>query len=155
MKTLYDHDQMGWVILGFSVLPLLAIPMIYMALPRQFGSSIILGSVFAVLMLTNLMFYKGRIQLNEERVRFSFGPGLISKSIRLDEIDSMSSASLSIIDGYGIRVTRKGWLYNVSGSEAVEFRLKNGKYIRFGTDEPDRLIAAVGRALTNIKEAKA
>jgi hypothetical protein len=31
------------------------------------------------------------------------------------------------------------WIYNVSGFDAVEIKLKNGKVYRIGTDEPKKL----------------
>ena len=37
------------------------------------------------------------------------------------------------------RHTPHGWLYNVSGWEAVEITLPSGKRFRLGTDEPRRL----------------
>jgi hypothetical protein len=36
-----------------------------------------------------------------------------------------------------------GWLYNVSGLRAVEVGLKSGRKYRVGTDEPERLEAAL------------
>jgi hypothetical protein len=41
--------------------------------------------------------------------------------------------------GWGIHRTPHGWLYNVSGWEAVEVALASGKRLRLGTDEPRRL----------------
>jgi len=45
--------------------------------------------------------------------------------------------------GWGIRLTPGGWLWNVSGLDAVELTFKNGKKFRIGTDEPDRLLQAL------------
>ena len=152
MKTLYEQDQMGWVILGFGLPPLFIIPIIYAVVPKQPEMTLILGVTYLILIVVPILFYKARIDLNIERVRFSFGPGLISKSIPLSEIKSFKPTTLTVLDGYGIRMSRKGWLYNVSGSEAVAFELHSGKIVRFGTDEPSRLCAAVKRALGDIKE---
>ncbi len=43
--------------------------------------------------------------------------------------------------GWGIRgwLWPKMWIYNVSGFDAVEIKLKNGKMYRIGTDEPKKL----------------
>ena len=43
--------------------------------------------------------------------------------------------------GWGIRwcLRFKMWIYNVSGFDAVEIKLKNGKTYRIGTDEPKKL----------------
>jgi hypothetical protein len=36
-------------------------------------------------------------------------------------------------------LTQHGLLYNVSGNQAVELRLRRKKKFRLGTDEPERL----------------
>jgi len=48
--------------------------------------------------------------------------------------------------GRGIKLTPHGWLFNVSGFDAVEIQLKNGRKYRIGTDEPDALLAAIESA---------
>jgi hypothetical protein len=44
--------------------------------------------------------------------------------------------------------TRRGWLYNVSGLDAVLVRRKDGKCFLVGSDEPRKLKAALERAMT-------
>jgi hypothetical protein len=51
-------------------------------------------------------------------------------------------------DGWGVHRTRRGWLYNVSGFDAVLVRRKDGKAFLVGTDEPRKLKAALERAMT-------
>ena len=43
--------------------------------------------------------------------------------------------------GWGIRLVLwpRMWVYNVSGFDAVEIKLKNNKVYRIGTDEPKKL----------------
>jgi hypothetical protein len=48
--------------------------------------------------------------------------------------------------GWGIRLTPHGWMFNVSGLDAVELDLPNGRRFRNGTDEPERLLAAIRQA---------
>jgi hypothetical protein len=45
--------------------------------------------------------------------------------------------------GWGIRWIRKGSLWNVSGLDAVELELTNGRRFRIGTDEPAEQLAAI------------
>ena len=155
MKTLYDHDQTAWAILGVLAAILTIFPVTYFAIGEQTESLPILGGSIAILFLIGLLFYKGSTRVTIENVQFSFGPGLISKTIKLSEIESLKPVRNSFWNGFGIRFTGRSWLYNVSGYEAVEFSLSTGKTIRFGTDEPDRLIAAVRRALSKNKETRA
>ena len=53
---------------------------------------------------------------------------------------------LKIRFGWGIRLWfwPKMWIFNVSGFDAVELTMKNGKIYRIGTDEPDALEQALG-----------
>jgi len=49
--------------------------------------------------------------------------------------------------GLGIRLTPHGWLYIVSGLDAVEIVRISGKKFRVGTDEPQALVTALTAAL--------
>jgi hypothetical protein len=49
--------------------------------------------------------------------------------------------------GLGIHYTSDGWVFNVAGLDAVEIVLENGRKIRIGTDEPERLAAAIHQAM--------
>jgi hypothetical protein len=55
-----------------------------------------------------------------------------------------------VIEGRGIHLTSRGWLYNVSGFQAVEIHLKRGKRFLLGSDEPEKLVMALGER-TNAK----
>ncbi|MDY7014940.1 MAG: hypothetical protein SVX43_15355 [Cyanobacteriota bacterium] len=48
--------------------------------------------------------------------------------------------------GWGIRLTPRGWLFNVSGLDAVEISLNSGRHFRIGTDRPRELERAIRRA---------
>ena len=45
--------------------------------------------------------------------------------------------------GWGIHLTPYGWLYNVSGFDAVAITLRDGRKVAFGTDDPDGLTTAI------------
>jgi hypothetical protein len=50
----------------------------------------------------------------------------------------------------GVRVWfwPKMWIYNVSGFDAVEIKMKDGKTYRIGTDEPEKLEQTICNLLT-------
>ncbi|MDQ2667752.1 MAG: hypothetical protein M3Z05_17310 [Gemmatimonadota bacterium] len=50
-------------------------------------------------------------------------------------------------EGWGIRMTQRGMLYNVWGTKAVEVRLQSGERFRLGTDEPGALAAAIAASM--------
>ena len=49
--------------------------------------------------------------------------------------------------GFGIRYVFDGWMWNVSGLDAVQLTLPDGKHFRIGTDEPKALEAAINQAI--------
>lgn len=89
-----------------------------------------------VLALTAWIFCSLTVEVADGELRWRFGPGLIRRRVRLDEIVSAEPVRTGFIDGWGIHWGRFGWLYNVSGYDAVAIRLRNGKRFALGTDEP-------------------
>ena len=72
---------------------------------------------------------------------------LISREIRVSEILGVSAVRNPWTYGWGLRLIPGGWLWNVSGLDAVELQLRNGTLFRIGTDEPDALHAAIANAV--------
>ena len=91
------------------------------------------------------------VEIDTEHLRIRFGIGLIRKRFPLDQIDTCRPVSNPWLYGWGIRLTPHGWLYNVSGQEAVELKMKSGKTCRIGTDEPEVLTAALQKVLDSSK----
>lgn len=76
----------------------------------------------------------------------SFGSGVIRKRFRVEDIRTARSVRNPWYYGWGIRLTPQGWLFNVSGFDAVELELNSNRKFRIGTDEPHRLRAAIHTA---------
>ena len=122
----------------------------------QYGTLIVVGvlgltAVFAILGITRLkpfllsvpvlliitwLFCSLTIEIGEGALRWRFGPGLIRKSVPLAEIVSAEAVRTNLLEGWGIHLSRYGWLYNVSGFDAVAITLRSGKHFALGTDEP-------------------
>lgn len=100
-----------------------------------------------VLVLAAYVFSSLTVAVNEEALIWAFGPGVIRKQVRLADIQAAEVAATRWYEGWGIHRTRRGWLYNVSGFQAVAVRLKDGRRFLLGTDEPARLHAAITRAV--------
>ena len=90
-----------------------------------------------------LFFFSMSVEVNESRVVVRFGIGLFRKSIPLESIAKCESVRNPWWYGWGIHYTPRGWLYNISGFEAVELTLKDEKTLRIGSDEPQALCAAI------------
>jgi len=61
---------------------------------------------------------------------------------------SDASRFASLVDGWGVHLTPCGWLYNVSGLDAVAITLRDGRKFALGTDDPHGLLAALRAAIS-------
>jgi len=105
---------------------------------------LIVGFVVLTLIMCLLIFYKLTITIDDEYLSFKLGIGLIRRQFRLSDIESCSPVRNSAIWGIGIRKIPGGWLYNVTGMEAIELTFKNSKRkIRIGTDRPVEIAGEV------------
>ncbi len=93
------------------------------------------------------LFHQLTVTVSKDFIRLRFGVGVINKKFAVAEVESAAIVRNKWWNGWGIRMTRHGWLYNVSGYDSVEIHLKNGRKARIGTDEPNRLLAAIEAAL--------
>lgn len=142
METLmntYQHTQRGKVILLAMLIATLG------ALAASLASRYAL-IVVPILVLCGWLFYSLTIEVAEGELRWRFGPGLIRKRVALDMIVSAEPVRTNVIEGWGIHLSRFGWLYNVSGFDAVAIKMKNGQHFALGTDEPEALCRALQRA---------
>jgi hypothetical protein len=100
-------------------------------------------AVTILLLVVAVLFGSLTVTVGTRDLVIRFGPGPIGKRWQLAEITDAQAVTNPWWYGWGIRVTPVGWLYNVSGLGAVEIRLSSGKRARIGTDEPERLAAAI------------
>jgi hypothetical protein len=96
-----------------------------------------------VLVLVAWLFSSLTIAGNDSEVVSGFGPGFWRKRVPLGDIVNVERTTFSALEGWGIRITPRGMLYNVAGRDAVEIRLATGRRFRFGTDDADGLVAAL------------
>lgn len=142
----YRHRQTGWTL----VLPLLLVVgalslLIVSIVPHgEWMEAIALVSIPLVIIL---FFFSMTVEVDDQRVQVRFGVGLVRKSIALESIASCEPVRNPWWYGWGIHYTPRGWLYNISGFDAVELTLQEGKTLRIGTDEPEALCDAIRRRL--------
>ena len=108
----------------------------------------ILWGVGATMALAVALFWSMTVRVTGEALEFWFGPGLIRKRVPLSEIATVEEARTTIWNGWGIHWTTRGWLYNVSGFNAVRVELKTGKALLVGTDEPRALADALREGIS-------
>ena len=101
-----------------------------------------LGGLAAIFVIIGL-FATLTVEIRDGFLKFRFGLGLIRKKLKIAEIESCEVVRNPWYYGWGIHATGKGWVYNVSGFEAVEIFMSDGRRLRIGTDEPDLLRKAI------------
>jgi len=108
------------------------------------GDSIVFV-ITAILLLTITGFYKLTIKIDNEKLRASFGIGLIQRTIPISEITVCEPIRIRWWYGWGIHFTSYGWLYNVSGWDAVAIALRDGRKFALGTNDPQGIATAIRR----------
>jgi len=104
--------------------------------------------VAVLLIMSGVLFSSLTVEISDGELRFHFGPGFWRKRFALTEVVDASVTQSSWWEGWGIRITPRGTLYNVSGTGAVEITLRSGQRFRIGTDEPEVLAQAVRMAIS-------
>ncbi len=141
--TRYKHTQIGhaviWAVLVVSVV--VAIGTISQS-PRSHEISVVIS---LLLLVTIPLFCKLTIEIDDQILRASFGIGLIKKKVPLAQIIACARIRIRWWYGWGIHLTPYGWLYNVSGLDAVAIALRTGRKFGLGTDDPHGLVAAIWR----------
>jgi hypothetical protein len=138
----YRHTQVGWVIL-------VVLGAISVFLARSLAGTdapaawLPLGILAAVLLLFGTL----RVEVHRERILAVFGIGLIRRTVRVADVAAYQAVRNPWLAGWGIRLVRGGTLWNVSGLDAVELALRDGRFFRVGTDEPEELSRAIGWAM--------
>lgn len=143
----YKHTQPGTLlrwILGLSLITTVGIAIYFTTLPNLPGwtwFSFLLAPI--IIFLCAWLFGSLTVQIEDGELSHWFGPGFWKKSYQLVDIESATAVRNSWIFGWGIRLTPHGWLYNVSGLDAVQIELRSGRKLRIGTDDPKGLVEAI------------
>ena len=140
--TRYEHTQIGHVII-WSLVAIILIASGFAGLSHREIPLV----VSIILLVCLVLFYKLRITIEDETLCASFGPGIIRKRVRLAEIVGCEPIRIRWWYGWGIHLTPFGWLYNVSGLDAVAITLRAGRKFALGTDDPHGLTAAIRDAI--------
>ena len=134
-SIIYHHRQFyPWWSLMIIVPMFLLIIVFYMAIA---WIVILIGVVAAAL------FWGLTVEVNKDVVRLYFGFGIIHRSILREHIAMVTQVRNRWWWGFGIRWTPHGWMWNISGLDAIELTYHNGKKFRIGTDEPEVLLEAL------------
>lgn len=108
----------------------------------------IVAVVVAVLVACSLLFASLTVEVTDAQLSLAFGSGWIRRSWSVGEITEVRAVRNPWWYGWGIHRTPRGWLFNVAGLDAIELSFRDGRTVRIGTDEPERLTQAIRGAMT-------
>lgn len=113
------------------------------------GTNLLVTATMALVLFILASFVTLTASIDEKYLKIKFGYGIFKKKFSLNEIVSVTSVKNHWYNGWGIRfrLWPKMWIYNVSGFDAVEIILKNGRVYRIGTDDPNGLETAIKRTI--------
>jgi hypothetical protein len=143
MTFSYRHTQIGYFMIAALAAGVLGLT----ASVAVGDGPKVLAVAIAILGLCLLLFPTLTVVVQRDRLRCFFGLGLIRREISVSEIRAVAVVRNPWTYGWGLRLIPGGWLWNVSGFDAVELRLSDGKRLRIGTDEPAALHAAITNAV--------
>jgi hypothetical protein len=145
----YEHRQTGWAMLGLACIPAVCLGAILLTTPedqRTVPAPLLIG--LAVLTAVVVIgFTSLSVMVTPDHLIARFGIGLFRKTVALTDIVHVEVTRTRWHEGWGIRWTRRGMLYNVAGFDAVRLRLASGRALLIGSDDAPRLAAAIRRAI--------
>jgi len=135
----YKHTQIGYLLIIMLGAATLLIGNLMIA--TDFNPTTVLMLAFMVLCLGS--FATLTVEVDNRAVNLRFGIGLIRKRFLLEDVEAYRVVKNPLYYAWGIHVIPNGWIFNVSGLEAIELQMKNGRQYRIGTDDVEGLSNAV------------
>jgi hypothetical protein len=156
IMTTYKHTQIGYLMLivTLAVLVLFAWAQITArAEPPSVdsGTNFLVTFIMALILFVLASVTTLTTSIDEKYLQIKFGYGIFGKKVLLSEIVSAKQVKNHWYYGWGIRFWfwPRMCIYNVSGFDAVEITMKNGKVYRIGTDVPKELETAIKQSINS------
>jgi hypothetical protein len=141
----YRHTQFGWVLAFVVALCSAAAIVAAFVLPEgamraPWWTPLLL---VALLGFGLVIFGWLTVEVDARDVRIRFGIGAFRKTIPVADVLRCERVRTRLRWGWGLRWTPAGWLYNVSGREAVRLESRRERPVVIGSDDADALKAAI------------
>ena len=152
--TTYKHTQIGYlmVVVALAVLVLFVwVQITARAEPPSVnsGTNFAVTAIMAFILLILASFTTLTTSIDKNCFRIKFGYGIFARKFALNQIASVQSVKNHWYYGWGVRVWFWPYMriYSISGFDAVEMIMRNGKIYRVGTDAPRELEIAIKQAI--------
>ena len=142
----YKHTQIGYfLIIVFSVTLILVGTLVFRT---NFTPGLLV--VFAFMVFCMATFSRLTVEVDDQAIDLRFGMGVIRKRFLLKDVKAHRAVKNPWYYSWGIHVIPNGLIFNVSGSEAVELQMKNGRKYRIGTDDAKGLVDALKTCMQKV-----
>jgi len=146
---IYERRQTGWVTIVGMVVALIVLGLVASSTDDPHVLRAFPYASLAIVVVT-LLFSSMTVRVTPHHLEWWFGIRGLGRKIPLDEIESLAPIHTTIFEGWGIHLTWHGWVWNISGTSAVQVRLRSGTRFAVGSPEPAAVIAAVERARASL-----
>jgi hypothetical protein len=153
--TTYKHAQIGYLMLIITLVVLVFFAWLQITARAETpsydsGTNFAITAIMALILFILASFSTLAVTIDEQFLKIRFGWGIFRKEFPLNDIATVRKVKNHWYYGWGIRLWLwpKMWIFNVSGFDAIELTMKNGKIYRIGTDEPEKLETAIKQAIS-------
>lgn len=145
MKT-YRHTQIGYLIMFITITVLVFFSWVQIMARLEppsvdSGSNFAITSIMVFILFILASFSTLTVTIDEHYLKIRFGWGIYHRKFSLTEIATAKRVKNQWYFGWGIRFwfRPKMWIYNISGFDAIELTMKNGRTYRIGTEDSEKL----------------
>ncbi|MGI9529539.1 MAG: hypothetical protein ACR2NG_07505 [Acidimicrobiia bacterium] len=144
----YTHVQWGWTWLLYLIFSVVMTVVIIVGIGDSGDDEALWVTAATVVFLVVLFFVvlafsRLEVTVDAENVTAAFGLGYPKKVVAHTDVVAVREVRNNWWQGWGVRNISNGWMYNVWGLDAVELEMADGKVFRIGTDDSERLAAAL------------
>ena len=143
----YQHTQWGFFLVP-TVMVCAVVSIATTADETSTTLTVVTVGFVIVLLFVVLVFSRLEVTVSTGLVVAAFLFGRPHREIALEDVTAVRQVRNRWTQGWGIRKTSEGWMYNVWGLDAVELELSSGQVFRIGTNDPENLFTALSLRVT-------
>jgi hypothetical protein len=148
--TTYKHKQVSWFMIAIALVMLVFFGWLQVTsrlepASADSGANFLVTGVMMLVVFVLASFSSLTVSVDEQSVKIRFGWGIFRKQFLLAQVATVKQVKNPWYYSWGIHywLWPKMWIFNIAGLGAVELTMKNGKVYRIGTNEPEKLEAAI------------
>ena len=136
MTPRYERTQIGYPLLAFlvGIAVFVAGPLVWMT-----GAVVGFWVEVVILALVGLAFGSLTVRVDDATLTWYFGPGLFRNGLPLHRIEDVRLVDTPLNLRWGIRPMERGRSFHVAGRHSVEVETTDGRVVRIGSPDPERL----------------